>query len=136
MILSSGLPASLTTPAGLALVVPSVVALLAYVAAVWWHAAGGDAPRRALLVGWLAHAVAIVVDMAGIGTGIPGARFGFAPALSATLWLVLAVYVIESRWVPLPALATTMATAWAAQPTSSASRGPSPPVSRHHTAAP
>ena len=29
----------------------------------------------------------------------PGARFGFAPALSVTLWLVLAVYELESRFV-------------------------------------
>ena len=109
MILSSGLPATLTTPAGLALVVPSAIALLAYGTAMARHAAEGDGARRALLVGWLAHAVAIVVDMAGIGTGIPGARFGFAPALSATLWLVLAVYVIESRWVPLPGVRRTLA---------------------------
>ena len=27
----------------------------------------------------------------------PGARFGFAPVLSVTLWLVLAVYMVESR---------------------------------------
>lgn len=109
MILSSGLPASLSSPAALVLWAPTLVAFLAYGAAVWAHEVGGDWPRRALLVGWLAHAAAIVVDMAGIGTGIPGARFGFAPALSATLWLVLAVYVIESRWVPLPGVRRTLA---------------------------
>ncbi|HJW10276.1 MAG TPA: cytochrome c biogenesis protein CcsA, partial [Albitalea sp.] len=30
-----------------------------------------------------------------------GARFGFAPALSVTLWLVIGVYLIESRSLPL-----------------------------------
>ena len=109
MILSSGLPASLTNPATLALWVPSLLALVAYGAAVWWRDTGGDGPRLALLVGWAAHAVAIVVDMAGIGTGVTGARFGFAPALSATLWLVLAVYVVESQWVPLPGVRRTLA---------------------------
>ena len=58
--------------------------------------------RTALLVGWLAHGVALAVDIAGIGSGVPGARFGFAPALSLTLWLVLAVYQLESRMLPLP----------------------------------
>jgi len=92
--------------------VPSAAALLAYAAAVLLgerrteaaaaDARDGAAPRRALIAGWIAHALAIVVDMAGIGSTISGARFGFAPALSATLWLVIAVYAVESRWVPLP----------------------------------
>ena len=114
MILSSGLPASLANPATLALWVPSLLALVAYGAAVWRSESVGDWPRRALLLGWAAHAVAIVVDMAGIGTGITGARFGFAPALSATLWLVLAVYAIESQWVPLPGVNSRKSKACAA----------------------
>ena len=59
------------------------------------------ADALALLVGWIAHGVSIVIDIAGIGSDRPGARFGFAPALSVTLWLVLAVYELESRFVPL-----------------------------------
>ena len=101
MILSSGLFNAANTPAAWALWVPSAVALLAYAAAVLSSDRAAPWPRRALLAGWLAHAVAIVVDMSGAGSPLPGARFGFAPALSATLWLVLAVYAIESRWVPL-----------------------------------
>jgi ABC-type uncharacterized transport system permease subunit len=81
---------------------PSAVAWLAYAAAVLPGDAASVRPRRALLAGWIAHAVAIVIDMAGIGSPIVGARFGFAPALSATLWLVVAVYVVESHWVPMP----------------------------------
>ena len=54
-----------------------------------------------LVLGWLAHAVAIVADITGLGHAEPGARFGFAPALSVTLWLVLAVYLLESRFLPL-----------------------------------
>lgn len=102
MILSSGPSPSILSPATLALWIPSVLALLAYVAAVLLRERAGRWPSRALLVGWGAHAVAIVVDMAGIGSPSPGARFGFAPALSATLWVVVAVYVVENRWVPLP----------------------------------
>lgn len=57
--------------------------------------------RMCLVVGWLAHAVAIVADITGLGLPEHGARFGFAPALSVTLWLVLAVYLLESRFLPL-----------------------------------
>lgn len=93
----------------LALWIPSAVALLAYLAAaVLRDESSGAWPRRALFVAWLAHAVAIVVDLAGIGSPLPGARFGFAPALSATLWLVLAVYAVESRWLPLPGVRRTL----------------------------
>ena len=59
--------------------------------------------------GWLAHGLAIVLDTSGIGTPQVGARFGFAPALSVTLWLVLAVYAIESRFVPLPGVRRSLA---------------------------
>jgi ABC-type uncharacterized transport system permease subunit len=97
---------ALSTPSTWMLWVPSAAALLGYAAAVLLKdretAGGGAAPRRALIAGWIAHALAIVVDMAGIGSAVSGARFGFAPALSATLWLVIAVYAVESRWVPLP----------------------------------
>jgi ABC-type uncharacterized transport system permease subunit len=65
--------------------------------------------RAALAIGWLAHGAAIVVDIAGLGSDVPGARFGFAPALSLTLWFVLAVYGIESRFVPLPGVRRVLA---------------------------
>lgn len=78
------------------------VALLAYALAALRSERALRALRWALAVGWVAHALALVLDTAGLGSGLEGARFGFAPALSATLWLVLAVYAIESRFVPLP----------------------------------
>ena len=55
-----------------------------------------------------------MIDIAGIGSGVPGARFGFAPALSLTLWLVLAVYQLESRFVPLPGARRALAALGAA----------------------
>lgn len=110
MILSSGSSEAANVSAMLVLWVPSGLALLAYVAAVLWRdESPGPWPHRLLFLGWLAHAVAIAVDMAGIGSPLAGARFGFAPALSATLWLVLAVYAVESRWVPLPGVRRTLA---------------------------
>ena len=84
------------------LAVPSAIALGAYLAAATLSERAGLWSRVALVVGWGAQALAIVADVAGVGSEAPGARFGFAPALSATLWLVLAVHAVESRFVPLP----------------------------------
>lgn len=95
MILSPG-----SSPAALLpLAATSAVACGAYLLAGARREAGWIG--SALLVGWLAHALAIAVHTAGVGEAVPGARFGFAPALSLTLWLVLAVYAIESRFVAL-----------------------------------
>ena len=107
MILSFGTSAA--GEAALALGLPSLVALAGYATAVALNERFAGALRAALLTGWLAHAVAIVVDIAGLGSDVVVARFGFAPALSMTLWLVLAVYVVESRFVPLPGARRTLA---------------------------
>ena len=51
--------------------------------------------RRCLGVAWTLHALTL-------GWGLLGetARFGFAPALSITAWLVLTVYVVEQQLYP------------------------------------
>ena len=85
----------------LALSLPSVVALVCYLGAALPSERFSAGLRTALLVGWIAQGISIVIDIAGLGTGVPGARFGFAPALSITLWLVLAVFELESRFVPM-----------------------------------
>ena len=92
-----------------ALGLPSLLALAGYLVAAGLGERAGPLLYRALLLGWVAHAVAIVVDITGFGSGIEVARFGFAPALSMTVWLVLAVYVIESRFVPLPGVRRALA---------------------------
>ena len=109
MILSFAPAAAGASTSAFALGLPSVVALAAYAAAALRGERFASGLRMALLAGWLAHAVAIFVDIAGIGSNLEVARFGFAPALSITLWLVLAVYVIESRFVPLPGARRTLA---------------------------
>jgi len=109
MILSFGPHAGAVTPMVLALAVPSVVALACYLAAAIPGERFAAGQRVALLVGWIAHGIALVIDVAGIGSDRPGARFGFAPALSVTLWLVLAVYELESRFVPLAGARRTLA---------------------------
>ncbi|HXD07362.1 MAG TPA: cytochrome c biogenesis protein CcsA [Burkholderiaceae bacterium] len=99
MILSPGLSYG-PSVTGLLPLGASTIALVAYLLAAMrredpWLGA-------ALIVGWVAHALAIVADTLGLGSPEIGARFGFAPALSVTAWLVLAVYAVESRFVPLP----------------------------------
>ena len=95
--------------ASLALAGPSLIALAGYAVAALLPARMSVAHRWALLAGWIAQAAAIVVDIAGIGSDTIGARFGFAPALSVTMWLVLAVYFVESRLVPLPTMRRALA---------------------------
>ena len=51
--------------------------------------------RVVLLASWLLHGVALATGLLG-----EPPRFGFAPALSVTVWLVLAVYAVESRLFP------------------------------------
>jgi ABC-type uncharacterized transport system permease subunit len=109
MILSFGSVGDADVATALLLGLPSVIALTAYMAAALMGERFAAALRSTLFAGWLAHAVAIVVDIGGIGTEVVGARFGFGPALSATVWLVLAVYGIESRFVPLPGVRRTLA---------------------------
>ena len=102
MILSFGPEGASLSPAALLLMLPSVVALASYVAASMPAERLSASLRRALLVGWIAQGISILIDVTGIGSNVPGIRFGFAPALSITLWMVLAVYELESQFVPLP----------------------------------
>lgn len=98
MILSTG--GALALAAGL-------VALLGYGVASFVSRA--RLATAGFFAGWLAHALTLVVDIAGIGEPGGGARFGFAPVLSLTLWLVLAVHAVESRFVPLAGVRRALA---------------------------
>ncbi len=109
MILSLGPATAGASVSAWALGLPSLLALAGYGVATAMGERFGSGLRTALLIGWVAHAVAIFVDIAGIGSAVVAARFGFAPALSMTVWLVLAVYVVESRFVPLPGVRRTLA---------------------------
>lgn len=65
--------------------------------------------QPALWFAWAAHALTIAADIARIGEASDGARFGFAPALSVTLWLVIGVFLLECRWLPIPRVRRSMA---------------------------
>ena len=101
---------------------PSALAVLAYVVACLWPQParpssddvspeqGRDRAVWALMaLGWLAQATAIVLDAVALDEAVARARFGFASALSATTWLVVAVYAIESRRIGLPAVRRVLA---------------------------
>ena len=51
--------------------------------------------RNLLFFAWLTHGLALAAGLLG-----QPPRFGFAPALSMTVWLMLTVYAIESRLFP------------------------------------
>ena len=72
-------------------------AALAYaVPALAWRSLGERRAYWALVAAWLLHAA--VLGWALLGE--PGARFGFAQALSVTAWLVVTVYVVERQVLP------------------------------------
>jgi ABC-type uncharacterized transport system permease subunit len=83
-------------------------ALVAYAIAARPQRAESRSDTVALAIGWLLHALALAFDIAGSGAG---ARFGFAPVLSLTVWMVVLVYGIESRMLPLPAVRRALAAA-------------------------
>ena len=85
------------------------MALLAYVVAALIPERAVGAFRVSLVVAWVLHALATVVDISGMGTEVAAARFGFAPALSVTLWLVITVYLAEIRFLPISGLRRTLA---------------------------
>ena len=71
-------------------------AALAYVAPVLWAARGARAPRRlAFLPAWLLHAATLAWALLGTQP-----HFGFAPALSMTVWLGLTTYTVERQMFP------------------------------------
>ena len=88
--------------AGLALAIASAAALASY-ATVGLAGVSPQArwPRWLLPLAWIAQGLALLLDIGGYGLTQPGTRFGFAPALSMTLWMVLTIYLVESRFVPL-----------------------------------
>lgn len=56
---------------------------------------GKSMQRSLLLTAWVLHAVTLIEALLGTPP-----RFGFAPALSMTVWLMLTVYAVERRLFP------------------------------------
>jgi ABC-type uncharacterized transport system permease subunit len=74
----------------------SSVAALSYAALAWAHLRMSSMQVRVVIgVAWLLHLLAVAQGLLG-----DPVRFGFAPALSITAWLLLTVYLVESRLYP------------------------------------
>ncbi|MEJ8839067.1 cytochrome C assembly family protein [Ramlibacter sp. AN1133] len=87
MILSSASPAS---------VVLTIATAAAYAVPAAGHSRLSEQwARRALLAAWLLHGLTLGWALLG-----DSPRFGFAPAVSMTAWLVLTVYAIERQMFP------------------------------------
>lgn len=99
MILST--PSPLLAPGGSLLLVGVAVAL--YALAAWPVGVVKRLSAAALLGAFALHALLLLIDIGGFGQAQPGARLGFGPVLSITVWLVIGVYTVESRLLPLPA---------------------------------
>ena len=81
------------SPTGVALSLAAVAAYAVPAAAA--HRLSERQARLALLAAWVLHAVVLAWSLLG-----QAPRFGFAPALSVTAWLVLTVYTIERQVFP------------------------------------
>ena len=84
----------------------SVLAVLCYVLPALAPRRLGDGHTRSLL--WLAAAAHALSLLASFTAPL---RFGFAPALSVTTWLVLVAYLVESQFYP------QLRGRWACRPT-------------------
>lgn len=91
MILQSGSPAfsSMALPLGLAAATAYLLTALAA------PKLGSRAAYGSALVAWVLHGLTLGWSLLG-----DAPRFGFAPALSTTAWLVALLYGIESQLVP------------------------------------
>jgi ABC-type uncharacterized transport system permease subunit len=58
----------------------------------------------ALIGAWVLHLLLLVIDIGGVGQPLAGARLGFGPVLSMTVWLMIAVHTFESRFLPVPSV--------------------------------
>lgn len=78
-------PVTLAVAAAAAYLVPAVAA----------RRMGARATQRTMVLAWLLHGLLLAWGLLG-----ETPRFGFAPALSVTVWLVAAVYAVESQLYP------------------------------------
>lgn len=65
----------------------AVIAVAGYAAGVLWS------PRWPVVLAWLAHAGALLAEVLAPEGGV---RFGFASALSATMWIVVGLHLVET----------------------------------------
>ncbi|MBU6466982.1 MAG: cytochrome c biogenesis protein CcsA [Burkholderiales bacterium] len=111
----------LTSASPVALLLGATAAIAYAIPAAFASRLPEPAAKAALWLAWALHGALL-----GLGMLQPSPRFGFAPALSVTAWLVLTVYAVErqlfpqlrARWAlaALGALAVLLALAFPGQP--------------------
>jgi ABC-type uncharacterized transport system permease subunit len=115
------MPALLTSGGGLLALLALVLYALAAWPSRWAPAVLERGSALALLLAWVLHLALLVMDIGGWdgafagqpGRTEPGMRLGFAPVLSMTVWLMIAVHTVESRFLPLPRVRTVLGVAGA-----------------------
>ena len=111
MILSSApvalAPGGALLLAGVTLFLYALAAVPAAGAALTWRRLGA----AALLGAFVLHLLLLLIDIGGLALGAGGMRWGFGPVLSMTVWLMIAVHTVESRFLPLPSVRLALALA-------------------------
>lgn len=107
MILSSG------SPSGWPLLL-SAIAMVAYAGAAVVGRRLTRAGPPLLVIAVAAHGAMLLSEIGSLGFHGGAARLGFGPVLSLTMCLVLAVHVIEGRFVPVPSVRRVLACTGAA----------------------
>lgn len=87
----------------------ALAALPALLDGATWRRLGA----AALLGAFVLHLLLLLIDIGGLDAGAVagGMRWGFGPVLSMTVWLMIAVHTVESRFLPLPAVRLALALA-------------------------
>lgn len=71
-------------------------------------------PAQVLTGAWGLHALVLAASAGVVAGAGQGLRLGFSPVLSFTVWLVLLVYGVESRFVPVASVRRVLALCGAA----------------------
>ncbi|MFO1265904.1 MAG: cytochrome c biogenesis protein CcsA [Rubrivivax sp.] len=87
----------------------ALAALPALLEGATWRRLGA----AALVGAFVLHLLLLIIDIGGFGPGgtVHGMRWGFGPVLSMTVWLMIAVHTVESRFLPLPTVRLALALA-------------------------
>jgi len=89
------LPTAMAAGSALSVTLALVAAAAYVVSAAGSRWLNDRAVRGAVVLAWLLHGAVLLVGLLGSPP-----RFGFAPALSVTAWLVASVYAVESHFYP------------------------------------
>ena len=85
----------LASPSDLAMWLTLLTAIAYAIPALVAERMGPNLARRYLWLAWILHGSSLAIGLIG-----ETPRFGFAPAMSVTVWWVLTAYAVESQYFP------------------------------------